>query len=120
MPTLSSEDLCLMGLDDAKRYLSSVLPRGWSCRFDVDGPWHVSILLKEGVEVSAHRALDAKLSVLDALGEVLTLGHPTDIRWVTRGAARPSIGPAKVVPPVPDPPDLDPEVVLSVYSSRRT
>lgn len=111
---LWSEDETLMRVMDS-------LPVGWLFHESrVGTTFHASVTDAAGAQAWSGEQNDRKLLFLDCLGWLRVKDHKTkNPMWRGRDVEvalyRPSIAPS----PIPDPPDLDPDEIASVYKTSR-
>lgn len=118
----SLEETLTWTAEDAHERLQAVVPAGWSVERSEEAGWHrVALLDAAGVEQWAGEHPDPKFIALDALGWLRLRDHRVkNPAWKPREAEVPLFRePGVVQSPVPDPPDLDPDEVATVYRTTR-
>ena len=97
------------------------LPVGWRIQEKVAGnSFSASVTDPSGAQVWSGEQQDRKLLFLDCLGWLRVKDHRAkNPMWRARDNEVPLYRPSVSPSPVPDPPDLDPNEVASVYKTSR-
>jgi hypothetical protein len=113
----SLEETYTWTAEDALDRLKKSVPEGWRVVHRVDAGWHrITLVNDEGEEQWVREQADAKILFLDALGWLRVKYHKTTHpAWRPRDQEVPLCRPPVGVS-APDPADLDPDEVASVYS----
>lgn len=118
---LSLEDMAAWTLDEIRAHIRRFLPEGHTFHFGQDDGWKARLESPDGEILWERTGLDERVLLLDAFGWlwVRRQGAPSvDSPWGRRKGPE-----QKLVeqPPVqiPDPEDLDPAEVMSVYEAAR-
>ena len=124
MPT--PEEVSAWSFDEILAEIQALLPEGSRVTpvSNPDGYWIVTVErdTPEGLEVDLRETRpDRRLAALDVFGQLWLRNAPQpskDSPWVRRNELRQAVVPKRTAPHVPDPEDLDPTEVDSVYQTH--
>ncbi len=118
MPTFA--EIAHWSVDDVNAQILGLLPAGW--KFDLqtltDG-WRAAYQAETGAEVWAEEHYELRLLLLSAYGWLYQRRNPARVHpaWVAH-PSRPLAPVLRTSPGIPDPEDLDPEHIRSVYGQH--
>lgn len=122
MPSI--EQIATWTVEEILGEIQRLLPEGTAFVEAAKEGWHVATVQQRGAENAEPQILwtdngpDRRLVLLNAFGWLWLRGQkPKHPAWKPRGTEPARRHPAGAFPTVPDPPDLDPENVRSVYEN---